>query len=394
MGKILLVNQSTTYLFRSLCQRVATKFSDCSVELLAGSVEANDSERLPFRVIKSISFKREPGWRRLFTWGCFSCHFFVIVLLRRYSLVLVSTNPPFCPWIMGFINLVFRRPYILIQYDIYPDVLERMGILSPASPLYRLFLWLNRLSISRASATVTLSTDMKETLLRQFSETTPDISIIPNWADTITYQPIKADENDFIREHGLEGKFVVMYSGSFGATHDMESMLEAADELRCVHGIVWLFVGKGTRYPEIKSKIHKMDLGNVRLLDWQPLERVPLSLAAADCQIVTLDAAYSGISFPSKFYTSLSVGAAIMAIAPSDSDLAQVVRSEQVGCAVEAGAGKQLAAAIMELYSSPERTRVLRRNSRQLAISCYDERACTDQYMRLMSELLGASNIS
>ena len=43
------------------------------------------------------------------------------------------------------------------------------------------------------------------------------IKVIPNWG-SITMNPVSKVDNPFIKEHHLESKFVVMYSGNIGYT--------------------------------------------------------------------------------------------------------------------------------------------------------------------------------
>lgn len=386
--KILLTNQSTTYLFRSLCDRVAADFPDAEVSLLAGACELEKGQQPEFTHLRSIEFVRSPGWKRVWTWSVYTLHFIYLILSRRWDLVVVTTNPPLCAWAMGLLAGVFKRPYVLIQYDVYPDVLSRMGGLRSQSLLYRLLRRLSARSMCKASAVVTLAEDMAEHLRAHDKQAEFPLEIIPNWADTTIYRPLEKAENAFAQEHELTDKFVVMYSGAFGATHDMDSMLKAAQALADLPDVVILLVGKGTRLREIETEVRRRGATNVKLLPWQPLETVPLSLAAADCHIVTLDAPYAGISFPSKFYTSISVGAAILAIAPEATALSDTIKEADIGFVIPPGQPEKLAEAVRELHANPERTKSMRQNSRQLAVARYDETYCTGQYTELLKRIL------
>ncbi|MGJ8648949.1 MAG: glycosyltransferase family 4 protein [Opitutaceae bacterium] len=385
--KILLSNQSTTYLFRSLCDRVAKDFPEADVCLLAGACELEAGQQPQFTHINTIEFVRSPGWKRIWTWSVYTLRFLWLILSRRWDLVVVTTNPPLCAWVMGLVARLLHRPYLLIQYDIYPDVLARMGGLSPQSFIYRMLERLSACSMRNASAVVTLADDMAERLREHGIDDEMPLHIIPNWADTTVYCPEPKESNHFAQEHDLIGKFVVMYSGAFGATHDIDSMLKAAELLSDLPDVLLLLVGKGTRQHEIEAEVKRLGASNVKLLPWQPLEAVPLSLAAADCHIVTLDAPYAGISFPSKFYTSISVGAAIMAIASEETALGQTVRDSEIGYVIPPGKPEKMAEAIRELHSDPQRALDMRQRSRQLAEDYYDEAYCTGQYVDLIKDI-------
>lgn len=354
---------------------------------MAGSYEPNEHGEEILTVLKGPLLVRHPAWRRLLSWSAFTLKFIAIILRHRYKLVLVTTNPPFCPWVLGVVNFLLNRPYIYIVYDIYPDVLARMGSLSQASIVYRMFKWLNISAMRQASAVVTLGDDMVKHLERQCGSARPPIEVIASWADTTIYRPLNKNKNPFVAEHGLEDKFVVMYSGAFGATHDMDSILTAAESLKEYEDIVFVLIGKGTRFVETESKIVESRLPNVILLGWQPITVVPSSLAAADCHIVSLDALYSGISFPSKFYTSISVGAPILAVAETETDLSRIVLDEELGLTVQPGRPDELVEGILRLHRDPESAARMGARGRKLAEERYDEKVCTQRYLDLLERI-------
>lgn len=384
---LLLVNQSTTYLFKSLCDRIAAAFPEKRIALLTGSFEQTENEPA-YRVIQSVQLVRDSSWKRLTSWSLFSLRFLFLLIWGRPRFVLVTTNPPFCPWICGLVNIFLKRPYMLSVYDLYPDVLDRMGIVREKSLLYRLLNSLNRRSLRKASAVITLAEDMAAELQKHATEPTPRIRVIPNWADTRLYRPVAKSENPFVLEHQLEESFIVMYSGAFGATHDMDSMLKAASLVSDLPQVVFVLVGKGSQLSRIQESVARLNLPNVRLLPWQPIEMVSMSLAAADCHIVTLDGPYAGISFPSKFYTSIAVGSAILALAPAETDLAKIVKSEGIGKVVQPRDAKSMAEAIRDLNLNAEGTRHMQYRSRQLAEGYYDEATCTGQYIEILHDIL------
>jgi len=53
------------------------------------------------------------------------------------------------------------------------------------------------------------------------------ISIIPVWAEPDIVRPMPR-ENVFRQTHGLDGKFVIMYSGNMGVNSSLEDVITAA----------------------------------------------------------------------------------------------------------------------------------------------------------------------
>lgn len=385
--KILLVNQSVDSLFKGLSKSVGERFRSGKVVLLTGNYE-DEVGAPPYKLVRSVKLVRSPAWRRGFTWIGFSLRFLVHSIFRRYDVLIVTTNPPLVPWVLGLAHWVVRSPYVLIEYDVYPDVLRQMGVIRGTGRIYRSLRRLNALTMRRAAAVVTLGEDMAERLRAQCEGFVPEIEVVPNWADANTFRPTAKRDNPVAAAEGLEEKFVVMYSGSFGATHDLRTLLEAAEALNDEPTFELVLVGKGTRLREIENKLAVRRPANVRLLPWQPVERLPFSLAMADVHLVTLDAPYAGISFPSKFYTAIAVGAAIIAVAPIETDLARTVHEERVGKVVQPRDPQGLADAIRQLMGSREETEAMKRRSRRLAASRYDVRMGTDRYLELIGKVL------
>ena len=58
------------------------------------------------------------------------------------------------------------------------------------------------------------------------------VTVIKNGADFSLYKKPLHGHLDLSRELGLEGKFVASYFGTYGMAHHLETILEAAHELR------------------------------------------------------------------------------------------------------------------------------------------------------------------
>ena len=62
---------------------------------------------------------------------------------------------------------------------------------------------------------------------------------------------IRKTENPFILKHNLLDKFVVMYSGNIGFTHNVESIIEIAEEIKENEDIIFLIIGEGLKKKEL-----------------------------------------------------------------------------------------------------------------------------------------------
>ena len=147
---------------------------------------------------------------------------------KRYDRILVDTSPP-----LAFAALVPRaklcgEELVLQHYDLFPENVTAFGISFPRPALRALGAathWLARW----ADVHETLSPAMAAALAEALGPGTR-IRVTP-LAPPPGIGPIPRGENIWLREHGLEDRFVVMYAGNLGRAYDFAPMLEAAREL-------------------------------------------------------------------------------------------------------------------------------------------------------------------
>src|SRR5207248_2923152 len=129
----------------------------------------------------------------------------------------------------------------LVQ-DIYPDVAVALGTLKQKSLVARLFDWLNRRTLSAMDRIIVLGECMRERIVEKVGVERADrIDIIHNWADGELIKPLASEEqNPFIERNGLQGKFVLLFSGNFGLVNEFKTVLDAARILRERTDIIFL----------------------------------------------------------------------------------------------------------------------------------------------------------
>jgi colanic acid biosynthesis glycosyl transferase WcaI len=236
-----------------------------------------------------------------------------------------------------------------------------------------------------ADRVVVLSEDMRALLLAS-GVAAERVVCIPNWVDAKAVQPIKED-NPFRARHGINGNFVVMYSGNLGLTQRLEQVLQAAELLRERADIRFFLVGNGALKADLVRQAEQRRLGNVRFLDYQPKSDLSLSLSAADLHLIPLHPALVQCLMPSKLYGILASGTAVLAITVEACELARVVRDRGVGIVVGPGDAAALADAIRAFADQREKVRVMGAAARQLAVAHYDRPLVTARFGRMVREV-------
>ena len=310
---------------------------------------------------------------------------------RRGDLILYTTEPPYLPLLGWLLHRLTRTPYLVLAYDLYPDVLVELCVLPEDHLLVRLWRQFNLWMFVDAQELIVLSEPMAERLRTSHPSLSDKIKVIPSWADPLKIRPLAKSNNWFVQKHNLANNFIVLYSGNQGRCHDLVTVLAAALLLRNDPEVVFLFIGKGAQHQRLLQLVHDWDLNNCIFLPYQDLEDLPYSLAAADLALVSLSIEAEGLVAPSKLYGHLAAGTPIAAITPADSYLRRLIEDENCGRWFANGNAEDLAAWISNLKQHPDVVRSLGKEARALLQRSATPELVTDMYLKLIAQHLPQS---
>jgi len=305
---------------------------------------------------------------------------------RQGDLLLVTTEPPYLGVLALALKLLYRRPYVSLIYDLYPDVVAALGVLPADHWLIKFWQTLNQQVWRQAAAIIVLSSTMQDLIVAQCPEVKDEITVIHNWTDLESIQPLPKADNTFAREHSLDQVFTILYSGNLGRCHDIETIMEAALILQEAP-VRFVVIGKGAKLRPFKAFVEERRLNNCLFLPLQSKEMIPYSLTACDLSLVSLDKGMEGLIAPSKFYSCLAVGRPVAVICEAHSYLRQIVEAADCGRAIPNGDAPALAEFIETLRQSPETVERLGQNARRYAEAHFSRDHCLDQYARLIDNL-------
>ena len=324
LNQILFINQCSGYLMIDIIRAYGGIYDERI--LLAGSINSQNIQ-IPddIKVHKLFAYNRKSKFMRLFTWTiAFIQTLWFLKTRYRNSFLFIVSNPP----LAVFIPLFCNNPFLLLIYDIFPDAIINSKLIDKTSVIAKIWNAANKVIFYKARRIITISDGMKH-ILQQY-HTNIKIDVIPIWANTKLFTKVTKDENFFLLEQGLTDKFVILYSGNLGYSHDVEVIVELAEMLQDVD-VFFLIIGSGGKYSNISNQINLRGLTNCRILPLQPSNILPYSFSAADIAIVTLSKNASNLSVPSKTYNYLSVGAPLLCIAEQDSELGKLVSKYSIG---------------------------------------------------------------
>ena len=225
---------------------------------------------------------------------------------------------------------------------------------------------LERLLYRGASRIVVLSEASRDALLAM-AVPASRLVFVPNACDLDLFSPDHVDR-DFRARHGLEHRFVALYSGAMGRANGLDQLVDAAACLRAAgrDDVVIVAIGDGGRRPYLEERVRELGLDNVLVLP--PLAKARLAgvVGAADVTL-TLFASHPAFetNSPNKFFDSLAAGRPV--VVNLDGWLRRVVERERAGAWVPAGDGEALAATLAALADEPGLVAAMGASARRLA---------------------------
>jgi hypothetical protein len=152
------------------------------------------------------------------------------------------------------------------------------------------------------------------------------IAVIPPWSHDAEVRFDAQGRSRLRKAHGLEDKFVVMYSGNHSPCHPLDTVLASVEKLASNNDVAFCFVGGGTEFSRVKLFAKERHLSNVLCLPYQPLEELAGSLSAADLHLVVMGDPFVGLVHPCKIYNIMRIGSALLYIGPEPSHVSEILR--------------------------------------------------------------------
>jgi glycosyltransferase involved in cell wall biosynthesis len=191
---------------------------------------------------------------------------------------------------------------------------------------------LERRLLQRSDGVVVISEDFLP-LLHRWGVDAVSVSVIENWAP-LDELPALPRDNAWAREHGLDGRAVFLYSGTLGFKHD-PSLLLALARWAGGHDALVVVVSEGPGADWLAEQGREEPA--LRLLPYQPHDRLPEVLASADVLVAVLEPAAGAFSVPSKILTYLCAARPLLVSVPADNLAARVVERSGGGIVIRPG---------------------------------------------------------
>jgi len=286
--------------------------------------------------------------------------------------------------------------FVFWQQDIYSVAITRI-LTAKYGPigawLGRRYKAIEKRILLSSNAIVIISEDFLPFLQESFDISENKIYVIHNWAPLDEIIPCEKN-NAWARANGLEGKDVVLYSGTLGMKHDPAQILAVAQELRDEPNIILVVVSEGPGALWLKKKATDHDLPALRVLNFQPFDVYSEVLASAEILLAILEADAGAFSVPSKVLSYLCAQRAIVLSAPASNLAVRLVNDAKAGLVSPAGDHHRLAANVRSLLKDNKSRLDAGMRGRAYAEGAFDITRIGDLFSVVLSDALNDSTRS
>lgn len=334
-------------------------------------------KRFLFRILAQLSF------------GCLS----PLLARKRVGhpdLIIVESHPLFNTIAGRFLAWRKRCPSILTVSDLWPESAVQLGVLRNRW-LIRLAEWLEWSGYRRASLIWALSQGIHDQIVEK-GIPQERVLLLTNGVDLSLFTPLPQVQAR--AELGWEDRFTLLYAGTYGLSHGLSVVIEAAAHLREYRDIHFVFLGDGVEKTRLVARAREHALTNLTFCDAQPHERMPLVLAAADVCLVPMRKLplFEGRLPLKMFEVMASARPFILGVEGEARQLA--VEEAGAAIAAEPENAQDLAKSILHLYKHPEERKLLGQRGRQFVEAKYDRDHLTAILDTYIAKLLNEQHLS
>ncbi len=288
----------------------------------------------------------------------------------------IAMSPPLTLGLSGwFIAKGRRAPLIFNIQDVFPDAAIETGAITNAAVI-KVSRWLEKISYRLASIVTVLSDDLRDNVVAKLPlAQASKVVVIPNFVDTEVIRPLDR-MTKYRNDLGIDDRPVVMYAGNVGFSQSLNLLLDAAREFPDV-----AFVVNGSGAARSALEVEAKKLTNVIFGDYQPIERLSEVLATADIHAVLLKRGLGKVSVPSKTYSVMAAGRAVVAAIDPGTEVTRLIDGAKCGDTVPPDDSTALIEALRTMLADFNEIRQMGERARQFVEQVASPTSVAQQYV-------------
>lgn len=337
---------------------------------------------------------KNPVLRALRYFLCNVVHFYKGLKAKNINILLIASTPPTNGAMGALLKKAIKVPFVYWLQDIFPDSLVGTGLTRKYSPFWKIGRIVEDFTYRNADKIIVISEDFKKNLLEK-GVPESKIEVIYNWVDENLILPVLRENNNLFDEFGLNRKdFYVVYAGNLGHAQNIDVIIESAAKLQNHENIKFVIFGSGGLEARLKNMINDLKLENIYFFPRQPINKISEVYSLGNVAIVSCKPGLGMSAMPSKTWSIMSSGTALIASFDEGTELQRIVEDNKVGLFSDAGDVDKLTAAILKMCQNPGLCEEFGRNGRDFVLKNLTRDIGTSKYVELIKSLVNKQNFS
>lgn len=302
-----------------------------------------------------------------------------------HEVAVVSTNTFYAPYLATF----FHPNVVHLVYDLFPEAMIHSGKWREGSIKVKAIRWITHQTLQRARCNVFLGQRLQD-YVESIHGTVPNSTIIEVGADQALFPHSPEERRNTQTENPkLESPPIVLYCGNFGHMHDSQTLFDywrnhAPAGTATSPTFKFHCSGpKRTALEQIHAELPAAQQAHIQLGDGLDQSEWIAAMERADVALVTMRPGSQTVVMPSKTYSAMMAGQAILAIAPEDSDLVDLIQTADCGWWIQPGDSHGLGKILEQIISQPEQLLQKRRNAYNYAQAHLGQNGLAKKWARL-----------
>jgi glycosyltransferase involved in cell wall biosynthesis len=310
--------------------------------------------------------------RRMWAWLKFAILATWVCLRTKGADLIFATSTPPTVGIPARIGSALKRiPYVFEVRDLWPEDLLAAGRMKKGLA-YRFWECLEKFCYAKAKKILLVSKGFHDRLLERGFDPARLKTIVLG-ADGSLFRDV-APDTAYIRENGLEGKIIAVYTGAHGDANGLDQIIDAAEHLRDRPDIAIVMIGMGKMRDGLMVCAAERKLSNVHFLPPVPKLRLPGILVGCHIGLMILkQISRPRWVTPNKIFDYMFAG--LPTIVNFAGTTAEMVEIDGAGVVSAPGSAEDLAAKIRNYADRSDERAAVGRRAREVAWQKYDREA-------------------
>lgn len=265
-------------------------------------------------------------------------------------LIVTMTDPPLLVIAGAILARAKKAKHIHWVQDLYPDLLPHVNVNLPVF-ISNILRTMSRSAMNASDKVIVIGRCMAR-YLAHTGVNTQKMTFIQNWPDRELvqsfddyYKTLSENQRREMRSSSgkpliVDGspKFRILYAGTLGRAHPIETILEAAAILQDQNpDIEFLFVGNPEAHGPLAEERQRRGLHNIRMLPLQPNYRLADMMLGGDIHLISMKSEVLGMMVPSKLYAAVAAERPCILLGPDQSETGKVLEEYKAGKVVAQG---------------------------------------------------------